>query len=59
VKEVVVNLVDGRIRHYVVERQGRRANVEPKALSLAPGGEVKLDVSLEELRDRRSTALEK
>lgn len=59
VKDVVVNLVDGRIRHYVVEREGRQAKVQPKWLSLSRTGEPVLDISLKELRARRAKALDR
>lgn len=59
VKDVVVNLADGRIRHYVVERDGRQARIRPGAVSLTRGGALELKTSLDELARRRSAALEK
>jgi uncharacterized protein YjbI with pentapeptide repeats len=59
VKDVVVSLVDGRIRHYFVEHDGRQARIKPDAVSLTHRGELELKKSLIELARRRSAALEK
>ena len=60
VTEVIVNLVDGRIRHFVIQAEdGPQARVQPKMLSAGSGEELMLNTSLDELRAHRSAALEK
>jgi sporulation protein YlmC with PRC-barrel domain len=60
VKDLVVNLADGRIRYFVVETEdGAQARLQPNMLSAGSGDKLVVDTSLEKLRAHRSAALEK
>jgi sporulation protein YlmC with PRC-barrel domain len=60
VKDLVVNLADGRIRYFVVETEdGVQARLHPDMLFAGSGGKLVVDANLEKLRAHRSAALEK